>query len=136
MEKSIGTVSNRRDSLYLQKIYWIQTIQPQQACKVRFIIQKSMRFYYDPHLLFVTMLANLRLLKVLHPSTMLQERMNIQNISSMRFQSTISLREVIFRRIDISRQYPQQKVMEPCNYAPRQKGSFPPTAEVKQRMSM
>ena len=36
------------------------------------------------------MLINLRLLKVLHPSTMLQERMNIQNILLMRFQSTVN----------------------------------------------
>ena len=36
------------------------------------------------------MLINLRLLKVLHPSTMLQERMNIQNILLMRFKSTVN----------------------------------------------
>ena len=54
------------------------------------------------------MLVKLKLLKVLHPSNMLQERMNIQNILAMRFQSTIALREMTFRWIYISRQYPQQ----------------------------
>ena len=51
------------------------------------------------------MLVNQKILKFLHTSNILQERMNLQNILSMRFQSTRVLREVIFRYIDISRQY-------------------------------